>query len=146
MKTESQARPDIVIFGGDSDVTHSSVVLIEFKRPMLGDIGSEAKDPIRQLLNYSKLIEDGTIKDEDGRRIPVNPATRYYCYLICDINEQIKFHAGVNQLFPSPDEMAFFGYHPFFNSYVEVIDYTKLVEDARKRNKTFIRKLNLPES
>lgn len=146
LDTKSHARPDIVIFGGESDVTYSNVVLVEFKRPMRDDLSSEDKDPIKQLLGYTKLIESGQLKDQDGRKIPVHSATRYYCYLICDINEQIKYHAGANDLVPAPDEMAFFGYKSFFRSYIEVTDYNKLVEDAKKRNKAFIQKLNLPVS
>jgi len=142
--TKSQKRPDIVIFGGEPDVTYSNVAIVEFKRPMRDDLGSEDKDPIKQLLGYTKLIESGQLKDQYERRIPVNSATRYYCYLICDINEQIRYHAGANDLVPAPDEMAFFGYKGFFRAYIEVTDYAKLVEDAKKRNKAFIEKLHLP--
>jgi hypothetical protein len=146
LETKSQDRPDIVVFGGDSDVTHSSVALVEFKRPMRDDLGSEDNDPVKQLLRYTELIRKGLLLDDEGRRIPTNPATRFYCYLICDINEQIRYHAGANELVPAPDLMAYFGYKQFFKSYIEVIDYTKLIADARKRNQTFIAKLCLPLS
>jgi len=42
------------------------------------------------------------------------------------------------------DNLGYFGYNPSLSAYVEVISYTKLLRDAKKRNKILFDKLNLP--
>ena len=44
----------------------------------------------------------------------------------------------------TPDNLGYFGYNPSLSAYVEVISYTKLLRDAKKRNKILFDKLNLP--
>ena len=40
--------------------------------------------------------------------------------------------------------MGFFGYKQHYRAYFEVVSYTKLVSDARKRNAAFFNTLGLP--
>ena len=47
-------------------------------------------------------------------------------------------------LIRTPDNLGYFGYNPSLSAYVEVISYTKLLRDAKKRNKILFDKLNLP--
>ena len=143
LNTKSQKQPDIVIFGEDSP-PFGSVVIIEFKRPMRDDLSGEQKDPIRQLYSYVQLISEGEVLDGSGRHIQTHSATRFYCYLICDITKPIKDHARYNRLISAPDEMGYYGFHPDFNTYMEVIDYNKLVGDAKKRNRILFERLDLP--
>jgi hypothetical protein len=143
LKTDSQKQPDIVVFGEESP-PFGSVILIEFKRPMRDDLSGEDKDPIRQLYTYVQRISEGEVIDRAGRTIQTHSATRFYCYLICDITKPIKDHARYNRLMVAPDEMGYFGFHPDFNAYMEVIDYNKLVGDAKKRNRVLFERLDLP--
>ena len=48
------------------------------------------------------------------------------------------------ELQETPDGQGFFGYKRQYNAYHEVISYTKVVRDARKRNLAFFHKLGLP--
>jgi hypothetical protein len=45
---------------------------------------------------------------------------------------------------PTPDNLGYYGYNPNLNAYYEVLSYTKLLNDAKKRNRILFEKLNLP--
>jgi hypothetical protein len=49
----------------------------------------------------------------------------------------------MNQLISSPDGQGYFGYHPGYQAYMEVIDFNKLVNDAVKRNRILFERLDL---
>ena len=66
------------------------------------------------------------------------------CYLICDLTDRMRAHARDFSLIEAPDGMGYFGYNPNYRAYFEVISYTKMVSDARKRNAAFFNKLGLP--
>jgi adenine specific DNA methylase Mod len=44
---------------------------------------------------------------------------------------------------PLPGGRGYFGYHPDYNAYIEVIYYGKLIDDARFRNEAFFKKLGI---
>jgi hypothetical protein len=44
--------------------------------------------------------------------------------------------------FETPDGQGYYGFHRGFNAYYEVIDYTKMLRDAKNRNRIFFEKLN----
>jgi hypothetical protein len=46
----------------------------------------------------------------------------------------------------TPDQQGFYGYHPNHRVYYEVMDYTKMLSDATKRNRIFFDKLNLVDN
>jgi hypothetical protein len=45
--------------------------------------------------------------------------------------------------FVTPENQGYYGFHRGFNAYYEVIDYTKMLHDAKSRNRIFFEKLNL---
>ena len=59
------------------------------------------------------------------------------------VADQIQDHARMNQLISSPDGQGYFGYHPGYQAYMEVIDFNKLVNDAVKRNRILFERLDL---
>ena len=46
----------------------------------------------------------------------------------------------------TPDKQGFYGYHVNHRVYYEVMDYTKMLSDATKRNRIFFDKLNLVDN
>ncbi len=44
-----------------------------------------------------------------------------------------------------PDGQGYFGFNNPSNAYIELMPYSKLVVDAKKRNAAFFRKLGLPD-
>jgi hypothetical protein len=144
----SDSRPDIVIFDrplvfSEDDSPLSSVVVIEFKRPMRDGYGDE--DPIEQVYAQIMDIRDGRFKDGGGRYVRVSsqqlPA---YAYVVCDLTPEIERMALMKGLLRTPDNMGFFGYNPNINTYVEVISFDKLLSDAKKRNRILFEMLNIP--
>lgn len=147
-KSDSLDRADLIIFNqplayvGDNH-PFSSVVIIEFKRPERNDYSDE-KNPIAQVYDYVKLIKEGHKKDRDGRPVHVTDSTPFYGYIICDITDSMKRAAEIASLFPTPDNMGYFGYNSNFRIYIEIISYDKLLVDAEKRNRVLFEKLHLP--
>jgi hypothetical protein len=56
----------------------------------------------------------------------------------------LEQHAKDFELLETPDGQGFFGFKRHYNAYFEVISYTKMVTDAKKRNAVLFDKLGLP--
>jgi hypothetical protein len=141
-------RPDLLIFNHpiafvpDEDQPYSSVVVIEFKRPMR-DGYSASDDPIAQVYSYIRQIRSGRYKNKDGRLISLRPDTPFYTYIICDLTEEIQNFAINSSLTPTPDLQGYFGFNPGLKTYVEVLSFNKLVKDAKQRNRILFKKLGI---
>ena len=143
-----KSRPDLMIFDraltfAEDEAALNSIVIVEFKKP---DRDSYAKeDPIDQVYRLIREIKTGHFKDKNGREIKVQsqriPA---YGYVICDTTEEVEIIAQNKGYLPTPDNLGYYGYNPSLSAYVEVISYTKLLNDAKKRNRILFEKLHLP--
>lgn len=148
VEVDSRERPDLIIFNSpfafvEDEVPFSSIVVVEFKKPLRNDYSDE-ENPITQVYDYVDKIRAGKVKDRRGRLIPVTQSTPFYCYAICDLTEKLKKQAGNADLRPTPDGLGFFGYNKHHECYIEVISYDKVVGDAKKRNQVLFDKLHLP--
>lgn len=147
--SDSDDRPDIVVFNkalayAESAPPFNSIVIIEFKRPMRDDYDVE-DNPFEQVNRYINRIRDSKINDVNGRPVRVSVSTPFYVYIICDMTERIEYLAVQEYDFTkTPDGWGYFNFKKNMNAYIEVISYTKLVEDAKKRNRVLFDKLNLP--
>jgi hypothetical protein len=145
---DSSDRSDIIIFDKafalvEGEYPFNSVVIIEFKRPERDDY-SENKSPIRQVLNYVEQIKEGKAKDKTGQTIEATQNMHYYCYIISTITPNLKKEAKLHDLTLTPDGGGYFGYQKNYDAYIEIISFQKLVSEAKKRNKAFFDKLNIP--
>jgi|LGVF01.1.fsa_nt_gb hypothetical protein len=149
LETDSQKKPDIVIFNkacvfvAASEPPYPSVVIIEFKRPMRSNYNDE-KNPFVQIREYINDITSGKARTPDGRDIPVQSGVPFYCYIVCDIDDRLEQLAYDFELTKTPDGQGFFGYKRQYDAYYEVVSYTKMAADAKKRNQIFFDKLGLP--
>lgn len=146
----SKQRADIIIFNGPSAFVSetppfSSVVLIEFKRPLRDDYTDE-DNPIAQVYRYAELIKSGKATDRGGRPIMIKTETPFYAYLVCDITPTLTRQAKFFSLGPTPDGLGFFGYNRELGVYIEVMSFDKLVADAERRNAAHFEQLNLPRN
>jgi hypothetical protein len=150
LQTDDLQRGDIVIFdekilfGDDSpdEKPLTSIVVIEFKQPGRTKY-KDGENPVLQAANVIKSVRESKYK-VNGRILPVAnadiPAT---IFCVCDLTPKLRqilidFDASV-----TPDGQGFYGYHRTHKVYYEVIDYTKMLQDAKKRNRIFFDKLNL---
>lgn len=146
----SRERADIIIFNGPSAFVSegppfSSVVIIEFKRPLRDDFTDE-ENPIAQIYRYTELLKSGKATDRSGRPIIIKSETPFYGYLICDLTPSLAKQAKYAALDPTPDGLGYFGYNRGLGVYVEIMGFDKLVIDAERRNATHFDQLNLPKT
>jgi hypothetical protein len=150
VRLPSKERADIIIFNGPAAFVSeappfSSVVLVEFKRPLRDDYTDE-ENPIAQVYRYTELIKSGNATDRGGRPITIKADTPIYAYLICDLTPTLARQAKFASLAPTPDGLGFFGFNPQLGVLVEVMSFDKLVSDAERRNAAHFDQLNLPKS
>lgn len=144
---DSQARPDLMIFDRaltftEDDAPLNSLVIIEFKKP---DRAAYKEDPVDQVYRLIRDIKSGHFKDRDGREIKVqSPQIPAYAYVICDTTKAVDIIAENKGMHRTPDNLGYYGYNPALSAYVEIISYTKLLHDAKKRNRILFDKLHLP--
>lgn len=149
ISTESPKEPDILVFdkacafAAGTDIPFSAVTIIEFKRPMRNDYDGE-ENPFVQVREYITEIREGKARTEDGRDIPIGKDIPFHCYIVCDITATLEKWAYDFELTKTSDNQGFFGYKRQYNAYVEVISYTKMLAEAKKRNAVFFEKLALP--
>lgn len=147
-ESDSRKRPDLFIFDrkvafSEGEQPIASIVTIEFKRPQRDDYRPD-DNPLRQSFEMIEEIRKGTFRDQKGRHIAVAtnniPA---HSYVICDLTRTMKKILLDVDAYLMPDQQGYYGFHRGHNTYFEVIDYNKLVRDAKKRNRIFFDKLNV---
>lgn len=145
----SKDRPDLMIFNnpisyieGD-EAPFNSVVLVEFKRPMRKGYDEYTDNPIVQLYDYVREIRKGKKMTTDGRTYDINDHTRFYCYLVCDINEKIVEYSENAQLEKTYDGLGYYGYNKSLKCVIDVMPFNQVLSNAKKRNKVLFKKLGI---
>ena len=107
-------------------------------------MNSDEKNPVLQVFNQINDIWDGGVLNEFGRPIrTANSTIPAFAYVICDITPKLQQVLRNNDATGTPDGRAYYGYHRTYQIYYEVIDYGKIVSDAKKRNRIFFDRLNI---
>lgn len=148
-ENDSLDRPDLMIFNnpisyveGD-EAPFNSVVLVEFKRPMRKGYNETDDNPIVQLYDYVREIRKGKKMTNDGRTYDIGDHTRFYCYLVCDINDKITKYAENAQLEKTFDGLGFYGYNKSLRCTIDIMPFTQVLSNAKKRNKVLFHKLGI---
>jgi hypothetical protein len=150
LETKSALRGDIVIFdekilfADTNPELHpiNSITTIEFKRPGR-DNYTDTDNPLSQSF---KLIEEIRSGEFQIRGRPVSLANKNVpasIYCICDLKPTLRHALKVQDAFVTPDNQGYYGFHRGYNAYYEIIDYSKMLRDAKNRNRIFFEKLNL---
>lgn len=154
LNSNSKDRTDILIFQGsfafvENESPHNSFTIIEFKKPQRTGYKEDYKkgNPVDQVITYIEKIRDSKAIDRNGRNITVlnKEQTKFYAYIICDISPDLKSILEKKDFKITPDGAGYYLYHAKYNTFIEIISYTKLLEDARKRNRILFNELLLPE-
>ncbi len=149
LETESISRPDLAIFNNPltfiegEDIPFNSVVLVEFKRPMRKGYAGEDENPIVQVYDYIREIRSGKQIVKDGRPYPISDSTKFFCYLICDVNAKIAKYAEDAQLERTHDGLGFSGYNKALKCVIDIISFDQILASAKKRNKVLFHKLGI---
>lgn len=146
IKTPSDNEPDIIIFDKPFAFTDENrqpfrnISIIEFKRPGRNNYSDE-ENPIQQVIEYMDDIIAGQIKTKDGRYLEGCENLRFYCYIICDLSDKIKTYARQRGFQTSPDGIGYYYFLDNYKAYIEIIPYSKLIQDSQQRNKILFDKL-----
>ena len=146
--SECNDRPDLALFQGSNLLqrpgTDQPVVIVEFKRPARGEYNDD-ENPIKQVYDYIRELRNNKIVDNDGQMITdIGPDTPFFCYLICDITPRlfgILEDYGIKQQLPGG--RGYFGFNESRAAYVEVLQYSQIVKDARLRHEAFFKELGI---
>lgn len=140
--SESEDRPDLLLFSEyDLDDNLDSITLIELKRPEV-DVSKRDEKPHDQVMRYVKQLRkrELTLK---GKTINTTESTRYYCYILLDLNKKNQ-EVFIDEAYtPLRENRGYVFYHPTYKMYVTVLDYRELKKDAERRNKIFFEKLGI---
>jgi hypothetical protein len=146
LESTSGKEPDILAFFYDTPIgiaepdnlAGGGMVIVEFKRPGRDDY---EKDPADQIIQRFVEIDQGGVKDIDGR--PINPERlRYTGYLIADLTPTLRRQVAM-RYHRTADNEGYFATLPEGNGYVEIVSYDKLLRDAKRRNRILFEKLGL---
>jgi hypothetical protein len=146
-KSESIERPDLAFFYDSCVAWRESentdtVVIVEFKKPMRNVYAD--KDPVRQVLGYVKRLKENSGEtDIRGRAIRgIRSSTAFHCYIVADITPQLE-EAIIGRFEKTPDGEGYFGYQQNPAAFIEVIPFSKVLNDARLRNSIFFQALGI---
>jgi hypothetical protein len=136
-----------IIFSDENRKGHplNSIIVIEFKQPGRAKYRDD-ENPVLQAAKVINAIRSGKYKHK-GRKIPLAGADiPAMIFVVADLTDRLRqilidFNATV-----TPDNQGFYGYHTNHKVYYEVMDYTKMLSDATKRNRIFFDKLNLVDN
>lgn len=148
IESKSGREPDIIVFDKACALTtapdppFTAITIIELKKPMLKGY-TDDKNPIKQVCDYIDEINSGKAKTPEGRPVPIQKELPFYCFIVCDDVTSLSRQAKYFELTKTPDNQGYFGYKKDYNAYFEIISYTKMVTDAKKRNAAFFDKLGL---
>lgn len=146
--SNSTKETDLLIFNkphllSDDEKPYSSIVIVEFKRPMRKDY-SDTENPINQVTAYAREIITNKAIDKDGRQFDIKDKTPIYAYIVCDLTPNMRKFADDHNFTALPDNDGYFNFNRNYSLYIEVISFDKLLRDSKKRNKVLFEKLNLP--
>jgi hypothetical protein len=141
-------EPDLAVFNtarafSETKSPYQSVVIVEFKRPERNEYPQKEENPVEQVLRYVRKIKEGTAKDKDGKTINVG-AIPFYAYILCSLTPRIKAIAMDHDFVKTPDNEGYFKYHQAQGCYIEIVSYDKVLNDAKKRNRAFFERLQVP--
>lgn len=141
-------EPDLAVFNtarafAETKSPYQSVVIVEFKRPERNEYPQRDENPVEQVLRYVRKIKEGTAKDKDGKTINVGEIP-FYAYILCSLTPRIKAIAMDHDFVKTPDNEGYFKYHQAQGCYIEIVSYDKVLNDAKKRNRAFFERLQIP--
>jgi hypothetical protein len=148
-KDRTSDRPDILAFdrrqafrSGDN-VESNPLMIYEFKRPKRTEYAAD-EDPITQVGDYTGQIKLGKYEMPEGLEpIKVDDSTPVYAYIVADMCSKLDGFAQRASLTKSPDGEGYFGFHPGYRVYFEIMSYRRLHRSADMRHQVFFHKLHL---
>lgn len=147
-RTDLLIYNDALAFSEDKYSPFQSFTIVEFKKPQRdGYKDYDAnKNPLDQVEKYIKELLAGTVENRKGRKILVDPKIPFYVYIVCDLSDSLIEILQSREFDKTPDGLGYFKfYSKYFNAYMEVLPFEKVLLDAKKRNRILFEKLGIPQ-
>lgn len=136
---DSEDRPDLVVFdkvhGLRQSNQSSKVLLVEFKRPGRRSYKDD-ENPQLQVERYIKQLIGGQLNDVKGRPIRLDSNTVFFCFIVADcVGKMVDWTYSWSKTADGRGKI----YQPRdgWNGSIELIEWDKLIRDARDRNHAF---------
>lgn len=149
IENSSKKEPDLIFFDNkkifaneDKETAFDNITIVEFKRPDRSNY-TITDNPLVQVKTYIDDIKSKNIKKDNGRPIQTFDLTRFYVYIICDINKDLEKILDDFEYTKTPDGNGYYHYNGTTKTYIELISFGKLLSDCQKRNKILFEKLGL---
>jgi hypothetical protein len=144
---EKEERPDglfldAVSFTDSTNGNVNNVTVVEFKRPGRDDY-SNRNSPIDQVYNYIELVKQKTVTGQNGEVLDIDENTRFTVYIIADLTESLKRIIKRHNMSVSSTGHTYFIYNDSLKVFIEIIPYSSILDNSEKRNKIFLKKLEL---
>lgn len=135
IKYYREQRPDLVLFYSNNDKeAPKDILLIEFKR--LCCTNKEKEEAINQLKKYPSYLR---------RSIGESIVRTVFSYTIIDFDDQFRdWLTRIEGFYPvafgvdDKDISGYYKYNDNVKAHLNVFSFSQLLEDAKKRNKTFL--------
>lgn len=120
-----------------------NVVIVELKRP--GPYSRRVETPWEQTMDYIVKIRKGFWEDSKGQKIKASESTKFYCFIVCDTDDQkIQNMIVRDQFKPIYGGVEGYSlYHASFQAYVELIPFEKILRDAEHKHGAFFERVGL---
>jgi hypothetical protein len=96
-------------------------------------------------MRYIRDIREGFYRIEDGRKVKAANNTRFYCYIVCDLdNKTIKQMVEENMFRPLFDgQEGYFLYNPEVRAYLELVPFERILRDTKRNHRAFFAQAGL---
>lgn len=147
-RTDLLIYNDALAFAEDKFAPFQSFTIVEFKKPQREGYQDfdPKKNPLDQVEKYIKELLAGKVTSRTGRKITVNPKMPFYVYIVCDLHSSLIEILHSREFEKTSDGQGYFKlYTKYFNAYVEVLPFEKVLSDAKKRNRILFEKLGISQ-
>jgi hypothetical protein len=148
---DSLQRPDLAIFESGFASFHdgahppAQLVLVELKQPGRDDASRD--DPVSKTLAYVDKLKTGKAKTEGGAVIDIEPNALTTVYILADWTADFRRYLRREDFKSMPGDVGSYRFRDGQGENIMFIamSFARLVENARRRNRIFFRKLGIEQ-
>lgn len=146
---DSGQRPDLAIFEAGFAAFHdgtrppSQLVVVELKQPARNDASRD--DPVGKTLEYVEKLKAGKAKTEGGAVIDIQNGALTTVYLLADWTADFRRYLKREDFKEMPGDVGQYRYRDGENIMFIAMSFERLIENARRRNRIFFRKLGIEQ-
>lgn len=148
-ESDTLLRPDLTIYESGFASFHdgarppTTLVLVELKQP--GRRNASRDDVVSKTLDYVDRLKSGRATTEGGSVIDVEPTALTTVYILADWTADFRRYLQREEFTTMPGDVGSYKYRPHENILFIAMSFARLVENARRRNRIFFKKLGIEE-